>query len=275
MRVKMASKEKISRNEDEVKMNILEEMSKLEHYAQNKILQNCYIAVRVDGRSFHREVKIIGMKRPFDKKFRRAMCLAAKEVMKDFGAMFAYAQSDECTFLFPKNFSIFDRRHEKLVSLIAAKMSVYFNKASIVRNSGTVPIFDARVILLPSKADVVRYFVWRQMDSHRNCISSYCFWKLLQGGIGANEAQKLMHRKGYSWKNELLFKKYGVNYNEIPKWERRGTSLYWKEYRKIGYNPIKKEKVTAIRRKISIDDMTEQFRHNNLDNWINKGVRVV
>lgn len=252
-----------------------ENIRKFEYYAQNEILENCYIAVRVDGRAFRMEVKRMGLKRPFDKKLRRAMCFAAKEVMKDFGALFAYIESDECTFLFPKNFSMFDRRHEKLVSLIAAKMSAYFNKISWVRNSNTVPIFDARIMVLPSRADVIRCFQHRQMDSHRNCISSYCFWKLVQEGVSAKEAQKLMVGKNDSWKNELLFKRYKINYNKIPEWERKGTILYWKEYKKRGYDPIKKEKVTAIRRKIIIADVTEDFRYDNLDDLVNKGGKVV
>jgi len=251
--------------------NKMEEVKKFEYYAANKVLDNCYIAVRVDGRSFQMEVKRLNLKRPFDRKFRNAMCFAAKEVMADFGALFAYTESDECSFLFQKEFSMFERRHEKLVSLMAAKMSASFNQVSFVRDSGTAPIFDARAIVLPSKADVIKYFQWRQMDSHRNCISSYCFWKLVQEGMNNKEAHKVMDRKDDSWKNELLFERFGINYNETAKWQRKGTMLYWKEYKKKGFNPVKKEEVNAIRRKIVVEEADPGFKQDNLKHWINKG----
>jgi len=98
-------------------MNSLEDMRIYENYAEEKVLQDCYIAVRVDGRTFHTEVKRMKLKRPFDKSLRKAIEKAAKEVMKDFGAVFAYTESDEVTFLFPKKYESYDRRAEKLASL--------------------------------------------------------------------------------------------------------------------------------------------------------------
>lgn len=56
-------------------------MMKFEYYSDEKILENCYIAVRVDGRAFHTEVDKMDLKRPFDRKLRTAICLSAKEVM--------------------------------------------------------------------------------------------------------------------------------------------------------------------------------------------------
>jgi tRNA(His) guanylyltransferase len=34
-------------------------------------------------------------------------------------------------------------------------------------------------------------------------------------------------------KNELLFQ-HGINYNDLPNWQKRGTGLYWEDYEKIG-----------------------------------------
>lgn len=251
------------------------EIKNFEHYAENKILDNCWIATRTDGRAFHSEVQRLKLKRPFDKRLRNAIAFASKEVISDFGALFAYVQSDECTFLFSKEFSLFERRHEKLASLIAAKMSACFNRLELTRNSGTVPIFDARIMVLPSKSDVIKCFQWRQRDSHRNCISSYCFWKLVESGKSGKEVQKLLEGKNDAWKNELLFQKYGINYNDTPEWERKGTMLYWVEYEKNGYNPMKKENVIVKRRKVVVEDVIVNFRHDNLHEWINKGIRII
>jgi tRNA(His) 5'-end guanylyltransferase len=37
-------------------------------------------------------------------------------------------------------------------------------------------------------------------------------------------------------KNELLFQ-HGINFNDLPTWQRRGVGLYWQEYRIAGYDP--------------------------------------
>ena len=62
--------------------------------------------------------------------------------------------------------------------------------------------------------------------------------------------------------NELLFEN-GINFNELPGWQRRGTGLYWEEYEKIGYNPKEQIEVKAIRRRIRIDQelpMKDEYR---------------
>ncbi|MFW9994665.1 MAG: hypothetical protein ACFFD4_21665 [Candidatus Odinarchaeota archaeon] len=32
-------------------------------------------------------------------------------------------------------------------------------------------------------------------------------------------------------KNELLFQKRGINYHNLPNWQKRGVGLYWKYMR--------------------------------------------
>ncbi len=55
-----------------------------------------------------------------------------------------------------------------------------------------------------------------------------------------------------SQKNELLFQ-YGINFNDLPRWQKRGVGLYWEEYDKPSINPITNEEVTARRRRIRTD----------------------
>lgn len=50
-------------------------------------------------------------------------------------------------------------------------------------------------------------------------------------------------------KNELLFQN-GVNFNDLPLWQKRGCGLYWEEYEREAENPITGEKVTARRRRV-------------------------
>ena len=51
-------------------------------------------------------------------------------------------------------------------------------------------------------------------------------------------------------KNELLFRA-GINFNELPNWQKRGVGLYWEEYDKPALNPVTGQNVTARRRRIA------------------------
>src|SRR5678816_4025506 len=55
-----------------------------------------------------------------------------------------------------------------------------------------------------------------------------------------------------SEKNELLFQ-HGINFNDVPLWQRRGTGVYWESFEKDGYNPLRQERVTVTRRRIKLD----------------------
>jgi tRNA(His) guanylyltransferase len=53
-------------------------------------------------------------------------------------------------------------------------------------------------------------------------------------------------------KNELLFKK-GINFNDLPNWQKQGVGVYWEKYEKNGYNPVTCENVFAIRNRLKVD----------------------
>ncbi|MCP4149544.1 MAG: guanylyltransferase, partial [bacterium] len=53
-------------------------------------------------------------------------------------------------------------------------------------------------------------------------------------------------------KNELLFQ-YGINFNDLPNWQKRGTGVYWEEIEKKGWNPKEKKEVTTKRKRLKTD----------------------
>jgi tRNA(His) guanylyltransferase len=50
-------------------------------------------------------------------------------------------------------------------------------------------------------------------------------------------------------KNELLFQN-GINFNDLPLWQKRGSGLYWEEFERLAENPTTGEKVAARRRRV-------------------------
>jgi tRNA(His) guanylyltransferase len=101
-------------------------------------------------------------------------------------------------------------------------------------------------------ARVGDYFSWRQADTTRCALNGWCYWTLRKSGVSARKATSMVDGKGVDFKNELLFE-HGINFNDLPAWQRRGTGLYWENYEKVGYNPKEQIEVVTTRRRIKID----------------------
>jgi tRNA(His) guanylyltransferase len=52
--------------------------------------------------------------------------------------------------------------------------------------------------------------------------------------------------------SEFLFQ-HGVNFNDVPSWQKRGIGLYWETYDKHSVNPLTGEEVVAARLRIKVD----------------------
>ncbi len=54
-------------------------------------------------------------------------------------------------------------------------------------------------------------------------------------------------------KFDELDNQYGINFNDLPNWQKRGIGLYWQVYEKQGVNPLTGEATKTLRRKIKVD----------------------
>jgi len=99
-------------------------------------------------------------------------------------------------------------------------------------------VFDFRISRLPNVQKVIDNVRLEQQDAHRTSLNSHCYWCLRGDGETARKATSIMDGLSVADKNELLFQ-HGINFNDLPSWQKRGVGLYWEEYQKEGYNPIK------------------------------------
>lgn len=64
-------------------------------------------------------------------------------------------------------------------------------------------------------------------SGHINNLYNTTFWALVQqGGMGARDAEQKLSGTVSSDKNEILFKDFGINYNNEPECFKKGTVLY-------------------------------------------------
>jgi tRNA(His) 5'-end guanylyltransferase len=222
-------------------------MRALEYFHAVRLLPGTWAILRVDGRGFTRFTER-RFEKPFDPRFRDLMVTTARALMEELQALYAYTESDEISVLLPPEWDLFDREWEKAVSLSAAIASAAFTHAC-----GAPAHFDSRVWLGAGDTLVIEYFRWRQADAGRCALNGWCYWSLRKSGSSVGEATSALEGRSFGDKNEILFQ-HGINFNDLPLWQRRGIGLYWEEYEKEGYNPITKQKVLATRRRIKVDD---------------------
>lgn len=217
-----------------------------ETFSSLRLLPGAWTVLRLDGRAFTK-FTAERFAKPFDSRFRDLMVEAACALFQDFVGVYACTHSDEISVAFPPGWNLFDRRVEKLASVSAAVVS-----AAFTRSLGEAVHFDSRIWQGVSMADVVDYFLWRQDDSARCALHGWCYWSLRRTGMSGEAARRELEGKGWSAQNELLFR-LGVNFNDVPTWQRRGVGLYWQPYEKTGWNPITGEMVAATRRAVRKD----------------------
>jgi tRNA(His) guanylyltransferase len=209
-------------------------------------MPDVYLVTRLDGRGFTRLTKeLIEFDKPFDVRFRDHMVATVEHLMTcGFSPCFGYAQSDEISLLFGRDNGTFGRNVRKWTSVLAAEASAAFS----VR-LGHVAAFDCRVIELPGDPDVVDYFRWRNEDAARNALNAWCYWTLRGEGIAADAATSRLEGMSVASKNELLFQR-GINFNDLPLWQRRGFGVVWVQHQRQAVNPKTGEPVTATRRRL-------------------------
>lgn len=234
-----------------------------ENVYREKLPKGMPIMIRLDGRAFHTYTK--GFERPFDGVLANAMWEATKAVCREIqGAKIGYTQSDEIT-IFVNNYEDknkeywYDNNLQKIVSVAASIASVTFNDEIRKTYKEMKPAtFDARAWIL-TKEEVINCFIWRQKDATKNSISMVAQANFKHGELqGLNSSQM----------QDKLFLEKGINWNDLPVWQKRGVAIVKKEKLKtVVYNG---KTIEAIRKSWEVDFETPIFSKDR--EYINKFV---
>lgn len=216
---------------------------------EDNLLPNCWIVVRIDGKSFHKFSNKHSFHKPNDSRALNLMNRAASTVLNDYkDILIAYGQSDEYSFVLRKDTSLYKRRKSKIMTYINSLFtssyvyfwSHYFNDVLLKYP----PSFDSRVVLYPTDQNLRDYLSWRQADCHINNLYNTTFWALvLKGCLSNTEAEARLSGTLSSDKNEILFKEFNTNYNNEPLIYKKGTILVRK---KVKHPVSKKHKIVVI-----------------------------
>ena len=212
------------------------------------VLPGMHMVARIDGRSFSHLTRVThGFEAPYDERFRDCMVATLEHVMScGFSVLYGYTQSDEMSLLLRRDDALFGRKLRKLLSVLAGEASAKFSLTL-----GALGAFDCRISQLPSADDVVDYFRWRYEDAHRNALNGHCYWLLRRQGLDDHEATKRLRGVSVAAGNELLFRN-GINFNDLPAWQKRGIGATWESTEHVGNDPRTGAEVKSLRRRIAL-----------------------
>jgi len=231
------------------------------------------VLIRIDGRAFHTYTK--GMKKPFDEALSEAMWETTKYLCETIqGCKIGYTQSDEITLLLinykPDKMTCdpyFNNNRTKIETSAASKATKKFNQfmskkwiENMVKNGASSEEiaenypgqkdwaeFDARAWVLP-KEEVNNAFIWRQQDATKNSISMVA---------QANFSHKSLQGLNGSQLQDKLFQEKGINWNDLPAWQKRGAAIIKRQKPKtVAYNG---NEVTVMRNVWETDFETPIF----------------
>lgn len=237
-----------------------------EQIPKTRLMRRTPVIIRLDGKAFHTFTR--GFQKPFDEILIKTMQETTKYLCENIqGCVLGYTQSDEITLVLVdykklNSSAWFDYEIMKMCSIAASMATMTFNKffvknteefyhqntifkeyddysAEIAFNTPENEkmysvylnaiekgaMFDARVFNIP-KEEVTNCIYWRQLDATRNSIQM----------VGqANFSHKELQNKPCNMIQDMLMTQKGINWNDLPTYQKRGTCVIKEEY--LPYKP--------------------------------------
>lgn len=234
-----------------MKFKELDEKMRKYEKETDRYLTKKYLVVRLDGKGFTKLThKTLEYTAPFDENFSKRMVDSTIYLMKDsdFNVLYGYTQSDEISLLIDTEYLPFNGKERKVNTILAGTVSGYFS--CLV---GMPVCFDCRCIQFDTIEEVQDYFSWRQEDSRRNSLNSYCYWTLRKTGKNGRSVSKMLKNITVADKRKIL-KENDIDFDSVPLWQRNGTGIYKTTVLHKGFNPMTNEAVVTNRKRLFIDD---------------------
>ena len=255
-------------------MSVNDELGKRmkEYYEQvpkYRLMRRTPVAIRIDGKAFHTFTH--GFQKPFDEVLIKSMQETMKYLCENIqGCVLGYTQSDEITLILVdykklNSSAWFDYEVQKMCSIAASMATMAFNKffqknylewkndtfqtnylghsmhdidESLIHDMNLKEtyekaiekgaMFDARCFNIP-KEEVTNLLYWRQVDAARNSV---------QMAARAYFSHSECDNKNQAQLQEMLFQKYGINWNDYPIYLKRGSCCI-KEYIALDENTLR------------------------------------
>lgn len=231
-------------------------------------LPHTYLVVRIDGRGFHRFSHAHGFAKPNDAPALELMNEAARAVLREFKGhiTLAFGESDEYRYVVARahvaSSSTAHRRSTRGGRASLCRTLCRFSRAPtcstgrrtcachcrrlrrLTGGSSCTPAPRRCATTLHGARQTVRRTAH---PAHINNLYNTTFWALvLQGGQTEREAHDTLKGTYSKDKHEILFSRFGINYDKLPALFRKGTTLVYAPVATPG-RPAKAKPKTELR----------------------------
>ena len=184
----------------------------------------------MDGKNFSEFCK--RFEKPYSETLHDALNSVLKFLCENIqGAKFGERHSDELSVLITDfdtltTDAFYDYNVQKICSITASMATSefcrYLVSKQLLKNEVSTksfldinekwPTFDARCFSIP-ESEISNYFYWRNLDCCRNSVSMWA---------QANFSHKELQGKNCNEMQEMLFQKYGINWNDLEQHKKTG-----------------------------------------------------
>jgi len=218
------------------------------------VKKDSFIIIRCDGRGFGKLKDSGVFKKPYDKDFHDKLLKISSQALSDlFRDGMAYIISDEISFILPKEFCLFNRKIEKLLSVTAGYLS---GEGSLeFYELGIDPVsFDAKIFEFDTIDEVLEYLDERKNYGFRNFVFTLLRDYEMKSGKSATMVAKEANGRPISQQIDVLIKA-GIDIYKMQYWKREGELLYFEPFiREIKVGSFgTRTKETVVRRKMIKD----------------------
>lgn len=213
-------------------MSILKLKDRIESYQDSsdyKLLNRLPIIIIINGRAFSKITSLLD--KPFCEKFSECMVSTTLKLCSEIeGALFAYSYNDEIVIVSRNDQSIetvpwYDNRLQKICSVVSSMATLHFNKISSDLNLIGDGIFTSQIFVVPTLAEAINTFVYKQQQNFHVAIQSACFYELLKK-YNKNSIKDMLSGLSLDEKVDLLNQECEVDFDKYPIAFRRGIAVY-------------------------------------------------
>ncbi|KAK9437655.1 tRNAHis guanylyltransferase [Metarhizium brunneum] len=169
--------------------------------------------------------------KPNDRRALDLMNVAAMAVVTDIPEIIiAYGVSDEYSFVLHKSCDLFERRARYVALRNRLQSSKLRSMQQVGQHHRIYLHSELRIFLahmLPRYATVLPSTNFRWPSSHINNLYNTTFWSLVQlGGLDNKDAERTLAGTLAADKNEILFSRFHINYNNEPEIYKKGSVIF-------------------------------------------------
>ena len=163
-----------------------------------------------------------GFTRPFDARFGKMMVRTGSHLLGgDPCGRYGFVEQLEMSVLLDQR--LVAERWEDASDLQAFLVAVASSKLSLQVEDEA--LFTCKLYSFSKSDLVIAYFMWRQQEAYLAALDRYCSYVLAKEGSSQESISKLLEDLGPLEKEEIL-RQNGLEYSELPAWQRRGSSVY-------------------------------------------------